>query len=82
MPKNHDPSEKSTIQDPAIYADIRSIKGIGDKNYKYFEKLGIGNIYDLLRYYPRRYQDYSKLKTISSIEYGEEITLPALFLEM
>ena len=66
------------MQDPAIYADIRSIKGIGDKNYKYFEKLGIKNIYDLLRYYPRRYQDFSKLKTISNIEYGEELTVTGI----
>ena len=66
------------MQDPAIYADIRSIKGIGDKNYKCFEKLGIKNIYDLLRYYPRRYQDFSKLKTINSIEYGEELTVAGI----
>jgi ATP-dependent DNA helicase RecG len=66
------------MQDPAIYADIRSIKGIGDKNYKCFEKLGIKNIYDLLRYYPRRYQDFSNLKTISSIEYGEELTVAGI----
>ena len=63
------------MQDPAIYADIRSIKGIGEKNYKYFHKLGIKNIYDLLHYYPRRYQDFSNLKTIKSIEYGEELTV-------
>jgi len=66
------------MQDPAIYADIRSIKGIGDKNYKYFEKLGIKNIYNLLRYYPRRYQDFSKLKTINSIAYGEELTIAGI----
>jgi len=66
------------MQDPAIYADIRSIKGIGNKNYKYFEKLGIKNIYNLLRYFPRRYQDYSKLKTISKIEYGEELTIAGI----
>lgn len=66
------------MQDPAIYADIRSIKGIGDKNYNHFEKLGIKNIYHLLRYYPRRYQDFSQLKTISSIEYGEELTVAGI----
>jgi ATP-dependent DNA helicase RecG len=65
----------SEVQDSAIYADLRSIKGIGDRNYKYFEKLGIANIYNLLRYYPRRYQDYSQLKTIASLDYGEEITV-------
>lgn len=63
------------LQDPAIYADIRSIKGIGNKNVKYFNKLGIKNIYDLLHYYPRRYQDFSKLKTIRDIEHGEELTV-------
>jgi ATP-dependent DNA helicase RecG len=62
-------------QDKAIYSDLRSIKGIGNRNIKYFDKLGIHNIYDLLRYYPRRYQDYSNLKTIATLEYGEEITV-------
>ena len=75
---NHESDAFLRMQDPAIYADIRSIKGIGDKNYKCFEKLGIRNIYDLLRYYPRRYQDFSKLKTISSIEYGEELTVAGI----
>ena len=65
-------------QDPALYADIRSIKGIGDRNYRHFQKLGINNIYNLLRYYPRRYQDYSHLKTINSINYGEEITIAGI----
>jgi len=74
----NDDVDQSRMQDPAIYADIRSIKGIGDKNYKYFEKLGIKNIYNLLRYYPRRYQDFSKLKTISTIEYGEELTVAGI----
>jgi ATP-dependent DNA helicase RecG len=62
-------------QDNAIYADLRSIKGIGDRNIKYFNKLGINDIYKLLRYYPRRYQDYSNLKTIATLEFGEEITV-------
>jgi len=75
---SNDSSGSPMGQDPAIYADIRSIKGIGDKNYKYFEKLGIKNIYDLLRYYPRRYQDFSKLKTINDIEYGEELTVAGI----
>ena len=75
---NNDSSGSPMGQDPAIYADIRSIKGIGDKNYKYFEKLGIKNIYNLLRYYPRRYQDFSKLKTINNIEYGEELTVAGI----
>ena len=74
----NDSADFPRLQDPAIYADIRSIKGIGNKNYTYFEKLGIKNIYNLLRYYPRRYQDFSKLKTINNIEYGEELTVAGI----
>ncbi|MCD6356386.1 MAG: ATP-dependent DNA helicase RecG, partial [Anaerolineaceae bacterium] len=75
--KNHT-SPNNPFQDPALYADIRSIKGIGDRNYKLFEKLGISNILQLLRYFPRRYQDFSQLKTINTIKFGEEITLAGI----
>ena len=38
--------------------DIRTLKGIGDKTAKLFEKLGIRTIEDLLEYYPRDYEEY------------------------
>ena len=62
-------------QDKALFGEIKSIRGIGDRNSKYFTKLGIQTIYDLLRYYPRRYQDFSQLKTINRLEYGEELSV-------
>ena len=62
-------------QDQALYGEIQSIRGIGDRNSKYFIKLGINSIYDLLRYYPRRYQDFSHLKTINRLEYGDELSV-------
>ncbi len=36
---------------------IRSIKGIGEKTEKLFAKLGIRSVGDLLRYYPRDYEE-------------------------
>ena len=33
------------------------------------------SIYDLLRFFPRRYQDFSQLKTINRLEYGDELTV-------
>lgn len=66
---------ETLIQEPSFFSDIKSIRGIGDRNSKGFYRLGIKNIIDLLRYYPRRYQDFSKLKTINQIEYGEELTI-------
>ena len=35
----------------------------------------IHRIYDLLRFFPRRYQDFSKLKTINQLEYGDELSV-------
>jgi len=62
-------------QDKALYADIQSIIGIGQKNSKLYYKLGINTVYDLLRYYPRRYQDYSQLKPINKLNFGDELTV-------
>ena len=62
-------------QDKALYADIQSIVGIGQKNSKLFYKLGINTVYNLLRYYPRRYQDYSQLKPINKLNFGDELTV-------
>lgn len=58
-----------------LFADIKSLKGIGVKNSRIFQKLGILKIIDLLRYFPRRYQDFSTLKPIDQIEFGEELTI-------
>ena len=72
-----DPHEKEPLilQDKALYADIQSIIGIGQKNSKLYNKLGICTVYDLLRYYPRRYQDYSQLKPINKLNFGDELTV-------
>ena len=37
---------------------VRTLKGIGDKTGKLFERLGIFTIRDLLTYYPRDYHTY------------------------
>ena len=62
-------------QPPGLFGPIQSLRGIGDKNSKLFNKLGIHTIYDLLRYFPRRYQDFSQLKTINRLEYGDELSV-------
>ncbi len=61
--------------DKALLGPIQSIRGIGEKNVRLFNKLGIQTVYDLLRFFPRRYQDFSQLKTISQLEYGDELSL-------
>ena len=52
---------------------IRSIKGIGEKTQALFGKLGIETIGDLLRYYPRDYDEYKAPIAVTEIKEGEKI---------
>lgn len=47
---------------------IRSIKGIGEKTEKLFQKLGVYTADDLLHYYPRDYDIYQPAVSIGEIE--------------
>lgn len=49
---------------------LRSLKGVGEKTEKLFEKLGIITTDDLLRYYPRNYDAYEEPIGIGSLAEG------------
>ena len=40
---------------------IRTLKGVGEKTEKLFQKVGISTVGQLLRYYPRDYDIYRSL---------------------
>ena len=45
---------------PSLFEmDIQKLKGVGEKRKKLFEKLGAPTVGDLLRLYPRAYEDWS-----------------------
>ena len=56
-------------------ADITQITGIGDVNAQRLNKLGVKTIGDLLYFFPTRYDDYSALKTINQLEFGNQVTI-------
>ncbi|MGB2963112.1 MAG: ATP-dependent DNA helicase RecG [Anaerolineales bacterium] len=56
-------------------APINSIKGIGEKKNSALARMGITSIKDLLYTFPRRHDDYSKLKPIGNLWFGEEVTV-------
>ena len=60
-----------------LEAPVSVIRGVGDKQGAHLVKLGVHKIKDLLYLFPRRYDDYSKLKTINQLEFGEEVTILA-----
>ncbi|MCB9822736.1 ATP-dependent DNA helicase RecG [Candidatus Nomurabacteria bacterium] len=53
-----------------LQASITTIKGVGPETTKKFEKLGVFTVYDLLTFWPRRYDDYSEILPILKIEPG------------
>ncbi|MCF6149995.1 MAG: ATP-dependent DNA helicase RecG [Candidatus Kuenenia sp.] len=56
---------------------IQYLKGVGPKRSKLLERLGIKTIYDLLYYFPRDYNDFSKVQKISESKIGANITIQA-----
>ena len=64
------PAEKLDFDTP-----VNSIKGIGEKKTAALTRMGISSIRDLLYTFPRRHDDYSKLKPIGSLWFGEEVTV-------
>ena len=68
-----DPSEMNTVS--GLNAPLTVLSGIGPKIAQSLSKIGLENLKNLLYYFPRRYDDYSELKPINRIEYGEELTI-------
>ena len=58
-----------------LHSPLTVINGIGIATTKTLAKLGLFTIFDLLHYYPRRYDDYSQLKPINHLACGEEVTI-------
>lgn len=57
--------------------DVSFVPGVGDRNAKKLNTLGIRTVKDLLYYFPFRYEDFSLRKTISQIQINETVTLKA-----
>ena len=51
------------------------LNGIGPKNAQKLKKLGLFTLEDMLYFFPRRYDDYSQLKPINRLWFGDEVTV-------
>ncbi len=50
---------------------LRELKGVGEKTEKLFEKIGVRSMEDLLRYYPRDYEEFKEPVRISEVRENE-----------
>ena len=57
---------------PSLFdKDIKTLKGVGEKRARLFCKLGAPTVGDLLRLYPRAYEDWSRPLPIQSAPLNE-----------
>ena len=63
-------------------SDIRTLKGIGDKKAQAFNRLGIFTVYDLISFYPRKYEDRSLVRNISDLSDGESCCIKAVVADI
>lgn len=57
--------------------DIQYIKGVGEKKARLFNKLGIFVVDDLLNFFPRKYEDWSKTQTVKESENSSPVCIRA-----
>lgn len=57
--------------------NVQYIKGVGEARARILNKLGIFTLEDLITYYPRNYEDRSKIKKIENVLDGEEVLIKA-----
>jgi ATP-dependent DNA helicase RecG len=69
------PGAKTSATPAALDAKLTVLQGIGPRHAETLSKLGLQTLGDMLYYYPRRYDDYSQLKPIKNLFYGEQVTV-------
>jgi ATP-dependent DNA helicase RecG len=73
--RGYSPRPASGEEPPDLNGPVTVIDGVGLRRTEQFERLGVHTVRDLLYLFPRRYDDYSRLKAINKLEPGEEVTV-------
>jgi ATP-dependent DNA helicase RecG len=69
------PTPKLVSQPAALSASTTVLPGVGPKHAQTLTRLGLHTLGDMLYNFPRRYDDYTQLKPIRHLVYGEEVTV-------
>ena len=63
---------------PSLFDSVRYLKGVGEARAKQLHNLGVDTLYDLIAYFPRAYEDRSRMVPIAELE----ADIPACFEAM
>jgi ATP-dependent DNA helicase RecG len=69
------PGAKTSQTPAALSASLTVLQGVGPRHAESLASLGMNDLGDMLYYFPRRYEDYSQLKPIKSLFYGDVVTV-------
>jgi ATP-dependent DNA helicase RecG len=69
------PGGKTSATPAALHANLTVLQGVGPRHAQTLGKLGLHTLGDMLYYFPRRYEDYSQLKPIKELFYGQQVTV-------
>ena len=61
-----------------LNTNVRYLKGIGEKKALALNKLGVFSLYDLISFFPRKYEDRSRISPIASTMDGESACIQAM----
>ena len=64
-----------------VFDNLEALKGIGPKSVQKFHKLGIYQAIDLLFHLPSRYEDRTRIRTISSLKPGESALIKGTIIQ-
>jgi len=75
VPSDRTPPAQQPDQAGGLDAPVSRLPGVGPRHSQSLGRLGVTTVGDLLYLFPRRYDDYSQLKTIDRLEYDEDATI-------
>ncbi len=76
------PSTETKELASALNAPTTVLQNVGPKLAQTLGKLGLESLRDMLYYFPHRYVDYTQLKPINRLWFGEEVTVIATVQSM
>jgi ATP-dependent DNA helicase RecG len=75
-PRSQSQPGAGTSQRPiALNASLTVLASVGPRHAAMLSRLGLNTLGDMLYNFPRRYDDYSQLKPIREIFYGQQVTV-------
>ncbi len=74
-PAQPDTEPDKDLEPAALNAPVTILSGVGPRYAQNLARLGIITLRDLLYYFPRRYDDFTQLKPINRLTFGEEVTV-------